>query len=108
MLPSDLSSRAVFADSRLQEQVRLAIREWETALGGARRRDPQAPYGFARWTGPRGFFVLRTVVVHEVGHAPRSQHTDASWFNRNLMRNFRPSSAIGQLIAVLYPHPSPP
>ncbi len=80
--------RVVFDDPILQNQVRLAFGEWETASSSATRRSSPR-YAWARWNGYRNFSDLRSAMTHEIGHTLGSQHPDAAYFNENYQLNFR-------------------
>jgi hypothetical protein len=72
--------KAQFPLAKQQEQVRLAIHEWQEGMFSAIRR--AAPtYGWTRWSGASDFYDLRSILMHEIGHALGSQHPDAAWFN---------------------------
>lgn len=71
---------AAFPDPILQNQVRLAMGEWQTAASSAERRS-STRWNWTRNNGYQPVIDLRTAVIHEVGHALGFQHADASYFN---------------------------
>lgn len=84
----DSSFLAEFPDPLLQQQVRRAFQEWQlssssTSPTGSDRRDPLSPLTRRRLNvgAPSNFWDLRTVVLHELGHALGAQHPDAAWLN---------------------------
>lgn len=87
---------AAFPDAQLQNQVRLAFKEWSIASKNLMRRDSPR-YHWVRNNGAREVYDLRSTATHEIGHVLGSQHPDASWFNNNLQRNYRYDD--GDLIA---------
>lgn len=72
--------RAEFSDPLLQNQVRLAVNEWQTATSSAERRSATR-WGWTRNNGFQPVIDLRSAVTHEFGHALGLQHPDASFFN---------------------------
>lgn len=78
--------RNQFPLAKQQEQVRLAIEQWEggssSASGSAVLR-ASPTYGWTRWSGQSEVYDLRTIMTHEIGHALGSNHPDAAWFNDN-------------------------
>lgn len=89
-----------YNDPVLQDQVRLAFSEWQSASAMPSRRT--APrYTWTRNNGPQPFYDLKSIIVHEVGHGIGMQHPDASWSNlptSNWNRNYRYDSN-GELYA---------
>lgn len=88
----------------IHEQVRLAFREWEiSSISAIRRQSPR--YGWERDNGNPGFYDMRTVMTHELGHVLGSQHPDACWYNTNpdtglpYNRNYNPDGIGGWIAA---------
>ena len=90
-----------YNDPVLQDQVRLAFSEWQSASAAPSRRSPHTRYSWTRNNGEQSFYDLKSIIVHEVGHAIGMQHPDASWSNlptSNWNRNYRYNDN-GELIA---------
>jgi hypothetical protein len=90
----DQAFRDTYNDPVLQDQVRLAFGEWQTASSSLERRTINR-WGWTRNNGSQPIVDLRSVITHELGHALGLQHADASYFNMTgpgntqWFRNFR-------------------
>lgn len=87
--------RAVYNTQLLQDQIRLAVKEWETAFNRWERKTSNR-WDWTRNNGDQPFFDLQSIAVHELGHALGFQHADAAYFNINgdtpgqpYLRNYR-------------------
>lgn len=72
--------KSEFNSEVLQNQVREAFGEWESASSDATRRTASR-YRWTRNNGNQPTVDLKSVLIHEVGHAIGFQHGDAAWFN---------------------------
>lgn len=72
--------KAEFNGSVLQNQVRFAFDEWESASKDPTRRTANR-YQWTRNSGFQPVADLKSVLIHEIGHAIGFQHADAAWFN---------------------------
>jgi len=74
---------AIYGDSRLQNQVRLAFKEWQTASSSWERKTATR-WGWTRDNSSQaGVVDLQTLIIHEIGHTLGLQHPDASFFNND-------------------------
>lgn len=69
-----------FNNATLQDQTRLAFQEWESASKDPTRRT-SSRYRWTRNSGYQPVADLKSVLIHEIGHAIGFQHADAAWFN---------------------------
>ncbi|TWT46694.1 hypothetical protein [Botrimarina hoheduenensis] len=69
-----------FNNTVLQNQVRAAFDEWESASIDPTRRTAHR-YQWTRNNGYQPVVDLKSVLIHEIGHSIGFQHADAAWFN---------------------------
>ena len=71
----DPAWHVAFPHIDISDQLRLAFAEWDNAY--ATSKGKQSLYN--RWTSVQPFVDLRTVMVHEIGHALGFGHPNQAW-----------------------------
>lgn len=78
-------------DSRIRNQIRLAFDQWDSAWSTA----DGANYSYMRNSGTQPFGDIRSIMVHEIGHALVFHHPNiGSGINRNYVPNATPPPPI--------------